>query len=91
MSPSGPLTRQPGFREALLDILRAAVRRSKMSNMKTTSQSLIYRRKAAEFARLAEAEPDEAVVMELVQKALSWIQLAENEELLADRDKPPTQ
>ena len=50
-----------------------------------TPISVRFRRRAAEFARAAEAlhmegKGDEA--MRCVQTALSWIQLAENEELL---------
>ncbi len=72
-----------GFRESLLAILQASRRRSRMdATFKTTRQSLVYRRKAAEFARLAEAERDEIKMLPLVHQALSWIQLAENEEFL---------
>jgi hypothetical protein len=52
-------------------------------SVKTTDQSLVYRRKAAEFARLAEAEMDEIKLLPLIHQALSWIQMAENEEFLA--------
>lgn len=53
------------------------------ASVKSTQQSLIYRRKASEFARLAEAEPDEIKMLPLLHQALSWIQMAENEEFLA--------
>ena len=64
-----------------------------MSNLtqypKLTPQSRIYRRKAAAFSRLAEAESDPEKIFPLIQQALSWIQFAENEEVLnADDDHP---
>jgi len=50
-----------------------------------TPLSVRYRQRAAEFARIAEALHTEGKgedAMRCVQTALSWIQLAENEELL---------
>jgi hypothetical protein len=50
-----------------------------------TPLSVRYRRRGAEFARIAEAfqsEGNEEDAMRALQSALSWIQLAENEELL---------
>jgi hypothetical protein len=73
-----------GFRETLLAILRTSQTRGRMNaSVLTTQQSLVYRRKAAQLARLAEAEPDEIKMAPLIHQALSWIQMAENEEYLA--------
>lgn len=52
-------------------------------------RSIKYRRRAARLGRLADAESDEAKMLPLIQQALSWIQLAENEEFLgAETDRP---
>ena len=51
-----------------------------------TPLSVRYRRRGAEFARIAEAfqsEGNEEDAMRALQSALSWIQLAENEELVS--------
>jgi hypothetical protein len=78
-----------GFRDLLISILRASVA-LRASRMLTTRTSLIYRRRAAAAARLAEAETDEAKMLPLIHQALSWIQLAENEEAIeAARTVPP--
>ncbi len=53
--------------------------------MTMTPLSMKYRRRAAEFARAADAlylARKEEDALQSVQSALSWIQLAENEELL---------
>lgn len=85
MEPSNPLTGPSGLRDTLIDILRTSVsRRSTPDHMKTTQQSLVYRRKAAGLARVVEAEPDEAKMLALLHQALGWIQLAENEEFLRE-------
>ncbi len=50
-----------------------------------TPLSVRYRRRAAHFARIADAMQADGKgedAMRFVQSALSWIQLAENEELL---------
>jgi CheY-like chemotaxis protein len=51
------------------------------------TRSIRYRRRASYLGRLADAEDTEAKMLPLVQQALSWIQLAENEEFLARNDK----
>jgi CheY-like chemotaxis protein len=53
------------------------------------STAIRYRRRASYLGRLADAEDTEAKMLPLVQQALSWIQLAENEEFLAQHDKRP--
>jgi CheY-like chemotaxis protein len=53
------------------------------------STSIRYRRRASYLGRLADAEDEEAKMLPLVEQALSWIQLAENEEFLAQHDKRP--
>jgi CheY-like chemotaxis protein len=53
------------------------------------STAIRYRRRASYLGRLADAEDTEAKMIPLVQQALSWIQLAENEEFLAQNDKRP--
>jgi CheY-like chemotaxis protein len=53
------------------------------------STAIRYRRRASYLGRLADAENSEAKMLPLVQQALSWIQLAENEEFLAQNDKRP--
>lgn len=53
------------------------------------STSIRYRRRASNLGRLADAEDSEAKMLPLMQQALSWIQLAENEEFLAQHNKQP--
>lgn len=48
-----------------------------------TTQSWLYRKRAAEFARAADLAVDIQERIELVKQALQWIQLAENEEFMA--------
>lgn len=45
-------------------------------------QSIEYRRKASRLGRMANAESDETKMVPLLNLALSWIQMAENEEFL---------
>lgn len=52
------------------------------------SGALRYRLRASQLSRIADAQTDEARMLSLVQQALSWIQLAENEEFLAQAAKP---
>jgi hypothetical protein len=47
-----------------------------------TNISLQYRRRAAEVGQQAMESKDDAEMMRLLHQALSWIQLAENEELI---------
>lgn len=42
-----------------------------------------YRKRASRLGRMADAEDNEAKMLPLMQQALSWILLAENDELLA--------
>lgn len=53
-----------------------------------TSISLQYRRRAAEAGRQAMDSADQNEMFRLLQQALSWIQLAENEEMLAQAPSP---
>jgi hypothetical protein len=46
-------------------------------------QSMAYRLKASRLGRMANAESDEAKMLPLLNQAMSWILLAENEESLA--------
>lgn len=48
-----------------------------------TRTSLEYRRKAAALSQKASVEGDARKVSELLQLAIAWIQVAENEELMA--------
>jgi hypothetical protein len=47
-----------------------------------------YRTKASRLGRQAWAERDEAKMLRLLQEALAWIELAQNEELLAGAGRP---
>lgn len=47
-----------------------------------TPQSWNYRKRAAELAREADRQTDIAEQIDLIKRALHWIQLAENEEFL---------
>jgi hypothetical protein len=47
-------------------------------------KSIEYRLKASEFGRQADAETDEGKAKSLLQSAVWWIRLAENEEWLVD-------
>ena len=51
--------------------------------MPMTIKSASYRQRAAAIGDAAEAELDHAKLLELIQEAVHWIQLAENEEMLA--------
>lgn len=54
----------------------------KVELQRMTSTSREFRLKAARLARMAEIEPDASQQFHLIHQALSWIQVAENEELL---------
>jgi hypothetical protein len=47
-----------------------------------TARSRFFRRKASEIGQLLADEQDQESCLKLVHQALSWIQLAENEETL---------
>ena len=51
-----------------------------------TGISLQYRRRAAEVGQRAMESTDDAEMMRLLHQALSWIQLAENEELMLNSE-----
>jgi CheY-like chemotaxis protein len=53
------------------------------------SRSIRYRRRAARLGQQADAETSEEKMLPLMHQALSWIQLAENEEFLAQADTIP--
>jgi hypothetical protein len=53
------------------------------SEIQMTAQSTVYRKRAQSLGRAADLEEDHELLMVLVREALSWIQLAENEEALA--------
>lgn len=55
-----------------------------------TPQSLIYRQRAAELGRESERTTDLSEQLVLVKRALEWIQLAENEELLSQHLNRPS-
>lgn len=48
-----------------------------------TPQSWTFRKRASDLAREADKESDLVEQIELMKRALQWIQLAENEEFLA--------
>jgi hypothetical protein len=52
-------------------------------DIRMTSQSTVYRKRAAALGRAADLQEDHEALLDLVKEALSWIQLAENEEALA--------
>ncbi|MDB5553812.1 MAG: hypothetical protein JWL86_3796 [Rhizobium sp.] len=52
-----------------------------------TRVSLQYRQKAASLGQMACVEKDARKVRSLLEVAVSWIQLAENEELLASEHR----
>jgi hypothetical protein len=55
-----------------------------------TRASLEYRRKASALSQRASVESDARKVGELLQLAISWIQVAENEELMASEYRANT-
>jgi two-component system, response regulator PdtaR len=55
----------------------------------STTRSTKYRLRASQLGRQADAEPSEQKMLAFLHQALSWIQLAENEELLFQNDKCP--
>ena len=56
-----------------------------------TRASLQYRQKAASLGQMACVEKDAKKVRSLLDVAVSWIQLAENEELLASEHRASVQ
>ena len=54
-----------------------------------TRISLQYRRRAADVGRQAIESSDDAETLRLLHQALSWIQLAENEEVMS-KSEPMT-
>ena len=76
-------------RSLLLDVLKQRLKVSTVSYVRMTEQSKHYRRRAQQLALKADATTDETETLRLVHEALSWVQLAENEEALSDaRSKP---
>jgi CheY-like chemotaxis protein len=71
----------------IIQFPRSALPASRPSPAKA-SESLRYRLRASELGRIADVQTDEARMLALVQLALSWIQLAENEEFLAQAARP---
>lgn len=51
-----------------------------------TRTSLQYRKRAAEVGQKAMESTDDAEMLRLLHQALSWIQLAENEELMLNSE-----
>lgn len=45
--------------------------------------AIAFRKRASLLGKLADAEPDLKKACDLMREALTWIQLAENEEVLA--------
>ncbi len=71
----------------ILTALRLSLRQKlNAQGMLTTAKSLQYRKRAAELAQKAD-KAAEAEQADLLQQALSWIQLAENEEMIAEAEK----
>lgn len=56
-------------------------------DIRMTEQSTIYRKRAQALGRAADLQDDHTALLELVKEALSWIQLAENEETLSFAQK----
>lgn len=81
-----PSIGQSALRDIFREILNNALQRRTMAGVKMTVQSRIYRRRASDLARLADAEIDPQKMMPLVHQALQWVNLAENEEILAGQD-----
>ena len=52
-----------------------------------TPDSLRYRQKAAALGQRASVESDIKKIREMLDLAVSWIQLAENEELMASESR----
>jgi two-component system, response regulator PdtaR len=48
------------------------------------TKSVKYRLRASQLGRIADLQTDESKMLQLVELALGWIRLAENEETLAD-------
>ncbi len=65
--------------------LRDKVLRGQMVEVKKlTAQSIAFRQKAAAISREASEKTDLEKELLLLQRACCWIQVAENEELLAE-------
>jgi two-component system, response regulator PdtaR len=52
----------------------------------SAARALVYRRRASQLGHMADVQIDEAKMLHLIEQALSWIRLAENEEFLANVD-----
>jgi hypothetical protein len=59
--------------------LQGKLRQGLVGKMPVTKQSVGYRKRASDLARLADAEANPPDRMKLVSEALNWITLAENE------------
>lgn len=70
--------------DSLLGILRAYLRSKITVVWKLTVLSTVYRKRAARIARDADVCEEPIKELELIKRALEWIALAENEELLAE-------
>jgi hypothetical protein len=57
--------------------------------MPTTLQSMGYRKRASDLARLADREANLPDRLKLVKEALDWISLAENDEFIAEAERHP--
>lgn len=71
------------YDKVYLDYVRSALRQSMHAPHVPTTQSWIYRKRASEVARSADASMDIEEQTNLMKRALQWIQLAENEEFMA--------
>jgi hypothetical protein len=73
----------PIYGERYLEYVRGLLRGIMDAHHKPTAQSWRYRKRAAELARSADEETDIQEQTELIEKALQWISLAENDEFIA--------
>jgi hypothetical protein len=73
----------PIFDKRYLEYVQSNLRGKMAAQHTPTSQSWIYRKRAAALARDADAAFSVEEQVRLVKEALNWIQLAENEEYMA--------
>jgi hypothetical protein len=70
----------------LLALRKLIVRSESKPEHMTTPTSTRFRRKASQLAKQAENEPDAERMLALMQQAITWVHLAENEETLSISD-----
>lgn len=68
-------------------LLRAALGGKMDIQHQLTEQSIRYRQRASDLARRSDTMADPSEQLDLIQQALRWITMAENDEMLGQMDE----